>query len=383
MIRKLKSGKYQARIDNGFDKDGKRSRVTGESRRTKKEAQADERQLLKARDDGHSLVTSNVTVVQLIEEYIAACERRGLAAKTTEEYAGVKECRYARLVSAKAAKWRPGHVNEWVALLLERGGKKGGPLSAKSVCHAMTLGNAAYEFGKQRELVRVNPFDNVTRPKVKKSPAKMLTQAELRRLQEVAHGTRWIAFITVALWLGPRRGESIALDWSAYKEDEQTLSIHCAIAQTPKRGVHTKGTKTETTRELPIPARVRAAFQRQRALQAADELAAIPGTYQQTGAIFTDELGRRYTPMAATCAFSRLAKKAKLSTTRLHDLRHHAASELLGTGANQALVAELMGHTIETLLRTYAHARPDSKRERREAIDKLSARLESAERDAS
>jgi hypothetical protein len=37
-----------------------------------------------------------------------------------------------------------------------------------------------------------------------------------------------------------------------------------------------------------------------------------------------------------------------------------------------------MGHTIETLLRTYAHARPDAQREKRAAIERLSARLEAA-----
>lgn len=80
--------------------------------------------------------------------------------------------------------------------------------------------------------------------------------------------------------------------------------------------------------------------------------------------------------MAATDAFQRLARKAPLSTTRLHDLRHHAASELLAAGVDPVLVAYLMGHSVETLLRIYAHVRPDAQREKRAAIERLSARLD-------
>jgi integrase len=38
-----------------------------------------------------------------------------------------------------------------------------------------------------------------------------------------------------------------------------------------------------------------------------------------------------------------------------HDLRHHHASVLLSRGVSPALVAERLGHTLNELLRTYAH----------------------------
>ncbi|MGC2407608.1 MAG: site-specific integrase [Candidatus Cybelea sp.] len=383
MIRKRPSGRYQVQIDNGFDRAGKRLRIAGGAYRTKAEAQKAERAMLQARDRGFEFATSDATVVGLIELYVVECEKNGLSEKTVQEYRNMLDCRFRGFVSVRAAQWKPAQVNAWIALLLERGGQKdenGKPrsLSAKTVKHAMALGNAAYRFGKRMEIVQRNPFEYVASPKLSKTPAKMLSGDELRALQGIVRGTRWEAFITIALWLGPRRGEAIALDWSAYNEEAKTLSIHCAIVQT-RKGVKRKDTKTGLTREIPVPPIVTRALARQRALQSADELAAPHGAYKNAAdAIFTDELGRRYTPMAATNAFQRLARKAKLSTTRLHDLRHHAASELLGTGTDPALVAAIMGHTIETLLRTYAHARPDGQREKRIAIEKLSARLEAA-----
>lgn len=73
-------------------------------------------------------------------------------------------------------------------------------------------------------------------------------------------------------------------------------------------------------------------------------------------------------------------RRGSRATARLQDLRHHAASEVLASGVHPAVVAAIMGHTIEALLRTYAHVKPDAQREKRLAIEKLSTRLEAAGR---
>jgi integrase len=49
------------------------------------------------------------------------------------------------------------------------------------------------------------------------------------------------------------------------------------------------------------------------------------------------------------------AARGLLVGTTWHDFRHHHASVLLSRGVSPALVAERLGHTIEELLRTYAH----------------------------
>lgn len=189
-----------------------------------------------ARDRGYELIPSDLTVVDLVEAYIVNCEKNGLADKTLEEYRGVADCRFRRhLGELKAAKWKPAQVNAWVAMLLDRGACKKktsdpSPLNPKTVRHAMALGNAAYRFGKRMEILDENPFDFVKRPKVRGTPARVLPDDEVRRLQDVITSTRWEVFITLALWLGPRRGENIALDWPAYDEGAQVLSVHCAIA---------------------------------------------------------------------------------------------------------------------------------------------------------
>ena len=70
-----------------------------------------------------------------------------------------------------------------------------------------------------------------------------------------------------------------------------------------------KATKTGRTHTLSLSRVAKDALRLQRTLQARERLA--NGHYYRNidDAIFTDELGSRVTPMAATCAFDRIARR--------------------------------------------------------------------------
>jgi hypothetical protein len=76
-------------------------------------------------------------------------------------------------------------------------------------------------------------------------------------------------------------------------------------------------------------------------------------------------LGARVTPMAATKAFVRLAKAARISTTRLHDTRHTAATHLIVGGTDVRTAAGVLGHAVPSVtLSIYAHLVADTHRDR-------------------
>lgn len=227
-------------------------------------------------------------------------------------------------------------------------------------------------FAVRMELVGRNPCEAATRPSVKRSAAKALTSDEIARLLDAAHGSRWENFIIVALATGARRGELCGLSWDDFDDDAGTLTIRHSLSQT-RSGITLKTTKTGRTRTLPLSRVANDALRSQNALQAGDRLA-NGAFYQNTdGAVFADELGRRITPMMATCAFGRLARKAELSTTRLHDTRHSATSALLLAGVDVSTAPGLLGNSPAILLSTYAHLMPEAQRD---AVDRLGARLE-------
>lgn len=71
-------------------------------------------------------------------------------------------------------------------------------------------------------------------------------------------------------------------------------------------------------------------------------------------------------------SFWPLLERAGLPRIRFHDLRHTAATLLLGQGIHPKIAAEMLGHTrISTTLDLYSHATPTMQREATEALDAL------------
>ena len=202
-----------------------------------------------------------MTVSELLNRYLADREAFDRGAKTLQEYRGCADrLILPHLGGIAAPKLRPGRIAEWVATLLKRGGLpakdadgnlQDRPLSPKSVHHAFTLLNGALRFALRVELIGRNPGEAATRPSVKPSDAKALSAEEVTRLLATARGTRWRAFVTLALSTGARRGELCGLSWDDYDADAGTLTIRHSLSQT-RRGVVLKATKTGRTRTLPL-----------------------------------------------------------------------------------------------------------------------------------
>lgn len=362
-VYKLPSGRYKAIIAKSEGSTERRSLGTFA---TKKEAERAQRDALSARDRGIDLAPAKVTVADVLVRYLS--DRKGrCAAKTLQEYEKIANRYIIPHLGVKAlAKLRPAHVAEWQQTLAERGGSDDRALSAKSVFHARALLSATFRWACKMQLLVVNPCNAVDAPTVRRSDAKALTRDEVARLLHAA-GARWVPFVTLALTLGARRGELLALRWSNIDAENATVTIASSLSQT-RDGVSLKGTKTDRTRTIPLSRPALEALGRQRAMQATDKLRAGE-FYHDVGFVFADELGACISPMAATNAYARIAMKAQLSSTRLHDLRHTAATTMLLAGVDVATTAGVLGHsTPTTTLGVYAHVLGEAKRK---ATDRL------------
>lgn len=70
--------------------------------------------------------------------------------------------------------------------------------------------------------------------------------------------------------------------------------------------------------------------------------------------------------------FRPLLNRAGLPLIRFHDLRHTAATLLLGQGIHPKVVAEMLGHsTITITMDTYSHVLPEMQRTAAASIDRL------------
>ena len=87
--------------------------------------------------------------------------------------------------------------------------------------------------------------------------------------------------------------------------------------------------------------------------------------------MFTDPAGHPLSGVQLTRAnFYSLLKRAQLPRIRFHDLRHTAATLLLGRGINPKIVSEMLGHaTIAITLDIYSHVLPDMQQQAAAAME--------------
>ena len=70
--------------------------------------------------------------------------------------------------------------------------------------------------------------------------------------------------------------------------------------------------------------------------------------------------------------FTQLLKDAGLPHMRFHDLRHSAATILLGMNVHPKVVQELLGHSnISTTMDTYSHFLPSMQKDAMDGLDDL------------
>lgn len=359
---------------------GRRSRKTIGTYGTRDEAERAERDALTARDRGHNIAPKSLTVAQMMAEHLDYCKADPThhTAATIETYS-LKSKRYIepKLGSIILSKLQPSTVAAWRNELAAMIGRSGKPLSPKTIHNVFGLLHAALSLAVGLEYLARNVCDvkaaKPSRPATGQHAGTALSDDEIRRLLAVAEPTRWSAFIVLALATGARRGELCGLSWSDIDLGKRELRIHRSLSQTIGR-IELKDTKTHRGRTIGLSSWALEALRRQRVMQAEDRLRSPVGLYVESGAVFTSEIGERITPMAATKAFGKVARAAHLSTQRLHDTRHTAASHLIADGSDVVTVASVLGHESATItLSIYSHAFDAAKHE---ATDRLGARME-------
>lgn len=375
-IYKRKSGRYAVVI---AAVEGSTQRRSLGTYATLREAEKSEREALTARDRGHSIAPKKITIAELMAEFLAHCcndpERH--TAATIESYT-LKSKRYIepKLGPVLLSKLSVAVVARWKNELRATIGRTGKPLSAKTVHNVFGLLHAAISLALGLEYIGRNVCDvkaaKPARPPTGRHAGKALTDDEIRRLLKSSESTRWHSFIVLAFATGARRGELCGLSWSDVDIDRGELQICHSLSQT-KGCVALKDTKTHRARKVGLSAWALDALRRQRVMQAEERLRAPVGFSVESGAVFTNELGERITPMAATKAFRRVAKAAGISTMRLHDTRHTVASHLIGDGTDVRTVAGVLGHESANItLSTYSHLLEDATKK---ATDRLGERM--------
>jgi integrase len=172
-----------------------------------------------------------------------------------------------------------------------------------------------------------------------------------------------------ALWLlglttGARRGEMLALTWSAIDLTAGTVKIERGVQRTTARGgwrigpLKTAASRRELSLTPEVVEALRAHQRRQKAFGLKVGLRWNPSAF-----VFQCPDGAFLTPDRAACAHRAFIAAHNLPVHRFHDLRHTCATLLLKHGEAVHVVARQLGHASPSMtLNRYSHALPDQRK---------------------
>jgi integrase len=237
-------------------------------------------------------------------------------------------------------------------------------LSPRSVRNAYATLRKALNTAISWKLVRENVALGVELPKARKPRIRALTAAQARALLDTVRGERFEALYWMALMLGLRQGELLALRWADLDFDSGTLQVQGAVQRQKRKEGKSKlvfvDTKTEQgQRQLPLLPPLPAILRMHRAQQ--DVERSVEGWHEHD-LVFPNEIGR---PVEAqnlvNRSFKPALKRAKLPTINFHALRHTTVSLLIASGFDPNTASYIAGHASAAFtVGTYGHAMPEA-----------------------
>ena len=227
----------------------------------------------------------------------------------------------------------------------------------------------ALRTAQKLKIVAANITDDVEAPKPLDHSGVMrsLTDDEARTLVAAAKDDELGALYTLALTTGLRRGEMLALRWSAIDFAGAMATVAAGIVTTRddagRLGWSVGALKTLSSRRQVAltPELVESLRSHQRRQKALYLRTGRP--WQPGGFVFQGPDGEFLTPPTVQYRHRRFVTSHKLAPHRFHDLRHTAATLLLKHGESVAVVSQLLGHANASMtLNRYAHVLPDQRR---------------------
>ncbi|MHB1491784.1 MAG: tyrosine-type recombinase/integrase [Cellulomonas sp.] len=221
-------------------------------------------------------------------------------------------------------------------------------------------------------LIARNPASGVKPPAIAAKEARFLSSADVARLLDAAHGSRYAAILTFIAATGARKGEAMALAWKDVDFDRAEIRIVSTLSRIGGRLVVTSPKTARSRRVLPLSEGMSKMLRELQAQQLRERKAARD-LWQESGLVFTSESGAPLDPRNVLRAMTTAARKVGLEGVTVHTLRHSAATAMLEAGIHIKAVSELLGHSdIRITGDVYGHVSTETAKA---AMDSLSGRL--------
>ena len=326
--------------------------VTGPKRlyisgKTREEARQKLARAIADRDGGLVFSADGQTVGEYLERWFVTSVRGSVRESTYESYRRqVRRYVVPAIGGVKLKSLSAMHVQGMYHSMLDRG------LSSRTVQYTHAVLRRALKQAVRWRLVSRNVCEDVNRPQLKRDEIQPLDCEQTRRLLQAAKDGRLYALYVVAVTVGLRPREMLALRWSDVDLEAGTLQINRALSDSGFAAPKTPRSR----RKIELSNTARAALRAHRKRQLEERMQKA-GLWTDHGLVFPSTVGTPLSHRNVVRSFKALLKRAGLPvSTRLYDLRHTCATLLLNGNVHPKYVQELLGHaSISQTLDTYSH----------------------------
>lgn len=208
--------------------------------------------------------------------------------------------------------------------------------------------------------VTKNIVKEASPPTYKPAKVDVWSEEELSHFLNVSRGLDNHALYVLAATSGMRIGEIMALHWTDIDVVKKRIEITKSLKYTKTSGLFLKDTKTDNSqRTIVVPQSTIDALLEHKKRQLPDV------------EIVFDRYGKFFHPHDVWRSFVNESTSLGMKRMKLHGLRHTHATILLDRGFNAKVVAERLGDTVETVMRTYAHVLPRMQQEVANSLNDL------------
>lgn len=369
-------GRWVGAVDLGWH-GGKRKRryVYGS---TQAEVREKVTRLLHDKDRGFTIPTERQTVEQFFTRWLSDVVEGSRRPSTVKAYRQNVRLHILPLIGPRQlAKVTPQEIQSLIRDRQRYG------LAPQTVRHILALLRMAFDQAVRWGMIARNPATETVPPKVEKFEGEILDRDQSRRFVEAARDDRLEALWVLAITTGLRKGEILGLRWPDVNLDEGEIRVSRSMQRIGGRLQLVELKTARSRRTVLLTEDTVSALRRHRARQLEERL--IAGSrWQEFRLVFSSTIGTPVDGAHLSIFLNRLLATAALPKVRFHDLRHSAATLMLGEGVSARVIADTLGHSdVSTTLRIYAHVRPSLQRDATDRMQSIFTGGKTAEKRSS